>query len=62
MECVVNVGSRHLARVASLIYFPGSQIYFYVGGRPKSIAKLDRVPWPDSMGSATVCGALNVIG
>jgi len=30
-----------LAREVNLICFPVSHIYFFVGGEPKSIAKLD---------------------
>ena len=42
----------------NLICFTVSHIYFFVGGGPKSIAKLDGGPWPDlrlPTGSVTVC-------
>jgi len=31
----------------NLICFPVSRVYFFVGGGPKSLAKLDGGPWPD---------------
>lgn len=57
-------GSKHSARGrGNLSRCPVSHVYIFVEGRPKSITKLDGVPWPDLTlpGSATAWSTLSTL-
>src|SRR6218665_2166112 len=43
----VTGGSRHLGGEGQFNMFRSILVYFFIGGGPKSLSKLEGGPWPD---------------